>query len=198
MILIVAIDRFWVAGYCSGRARLARVRTKQQSARGNAVMSIFDPEILQELCGLSVGLCVTGAAVGLLLWLTGWWLHRFWIVLATTALAGILGLASGSVHGVQPLIAAVLLAIAAGILALALIRLVAFAAGGAAADSARSIDALTGRTLMASITGFQTVLARYPTFPRLPSPWLSTSMDTGGPLVVQAPLPQSGQPVNRW
>ena len=96
-------------------------------------MSIFDPEILQELCRLSVGLCATGTAVGLLLWLTGWWLHRFRIVLATTALAGILGLASGSVHGVQPLIAAVLLAIAAGILALALIRLVAFAAGGAAA-----------------------------------------------------------------
>jgi hypothetical protein len=97
-------------------------------------MSIFEPEILQELCGLSVGLCVFGAVVGLLLWLTGWWLHRFWIVLATTALAGIVGLVSGSVHGVQGLIAAVLLAVAAGILALALIRLVAFAAGGAVAS----------------------------------------------------------------
>jgi hypothetical protein len=96
-------------------------------------MAIFDPEILQELCSLSVSLCITGAVVGWLLWLTGWWLHRFWIVLAITALAGILGLASGSIQGVQPLIAAVLLAIAAGILALALIRLVAFAAGGAAA-----------------------------------------------------------------
>jgi len=96
-------------------------------------MSIYDPEILQELCGLSVGLCVTGAVVGWLLWLTGWWLHRFWIVLITTALSGILGLASGSVHGIQPLIAAVLLAMAAGILALALVRLVAFAAGGAVA-----------------------------------------------------------------
>ena len=96
-------------------------------------MSIYDPEILQELCGLSVGLCVTGAVVGWLLWLTGWWLHRFWIVLITTALSCILGLASGSVHGIQPLIAAVLLAMAAGILALALVRLVAFAAGGAVA-----------------------------------------------------------------
>jgi len=95
-------------------------------------MSLFDPEILQELCGLSLGPCITGAVTGFLLWLTGWWLHRFWIVLVTTAMAGILGLVSGSVHGVQPLIAAVLLAIAAGILAMALIRLVAFAAGGAA------------------------------------------------------------------
>lgn len=96
-------------------------------------MSVFDPDILLELSGLSFGLCVGGAAVGLLLWLTGWWLHRFWIVLAATAGAGILGLVSGSVSGIQALIAAVLLAIAAGVLALALVRLVAFAAGGAAA-----------------------------------------------------------------
>ena len=54
-------------------------------------MSIFDPEILQELCGLSFGLCVTGAVVGLLLWLTGWWLHRFWIVLAITVVVMGLG-----------------------------------------------------------------------------------------------------------
>jgi hypothetical protein len=96
-------------------------------------MSIFDPEILQELSNLSLGLCVGGAAVGWLLWLTGWWLHRFWIVLAATTLAGILGLVSGSANGIQAIIAAVLLAIAAGVLALALVRLVAFAAGGAAA-----------------------------------------------------------------
>jgi len=96
-------------------------------------MSIFDPEILQELSGLSLGLCVGGAALGWLLWLTGWWLHRFWIVLAATTLAGILGLVSGSASGIQAIIAAVLLAIAAGVLALALVRLVAFAAGGAAA-----------------------------------------------------------------
>ena len=94
-------------------------------------MSIIDPEIIQELVGLSLGLCIAGTVVGFLLWLTGWWFHRFWIVLATTAVAGILGLVSGTVQGLQPLIAAVLLAIAAGVLALALIRLVAFAAGGA-------------------------------------------------------------------
>jgi hypothetical protein len=96
-------------------------------------MSVFDPDILQELSGLSLGLCIGGAVVVLLLWLTGWWLHRFWIVLAATAGAGILCLVSGSVGGIQALIAAVLLAIAAGVLALALIRLVAFGAGGAAA-----------------------------------------------------------------
>ncbi len=96
-------------------------------------MSVFDPEILEELSGLSVGLCAGGTIVGFLLWLTGWWLHRFWIVLAATTAAGILGLASGPVSGIHALIAALLLAIAAGVLALALIRLVAFGAGGAAA-----------------------------------------------------------------
>src|SRR5437773_4502182 len=96
-------------------------------------MSLFDSEILQELSGLSFGICAGGVAVGLLLWLTGWWLHRFWIVLAATTLAGILGLVTGSSNGMQAVIGAVLLAIAAGVLALALVRLVAFAAGGAAA-----------------------------------------------------------------
>jgi len=96
-------------------------------------MSVFDPEILEELSGLSLGLCAGGVVIGLLLWLTGWWLHRFWIVLAATTAAGILGLVSGPVSGIHALIAAVLLAIAAGVLALALIRLVAFGAGGAAA-----------------------------------------------------------------
>ncbi len=96
-------------------------------------MAIFDPDILQELRGLSLGLCIGGAAVGWLLWLTGWWLHRFWIVLVATSAAGILGLVSGSGSGIQALLAAVLLAVAAGVLALALVRLVAFAAGGAAA-----------------------------------------------------------------
>jgi hypothetical protein len=65
--------------------------------------------------------------------LTGWWGHRFWIVLATTFLAGLFGLIKGPVLQVQPLVAGLLLAIAAGLLALALVRVVAFAAGGVAA-----------------------------------------------------------------
>jgi hypothetical protein len=95
-------------------------------------MSLIDSEIVKELCGLSVGMNVVGVVVGLMLWLTGWWAHRFWIVMITTALAGIAGLISGPVQGIRPLLAGLLLAVAAGVLALALVRLAAFAAGGAA------------------------------------------------------------------
>jgi hypothetical protein len=96
-------------------------------------MSLIDSEIVKELCGLSVGMSIVGLLVGLMLWLTGWWAHRFWIVLITTVLAGIVGIISSPVRGIQPLLAGLLLAVAAGVLALALVRLVAFAVGGLAA-----------------------------------------------------------------
>ena len=50
-------------------------------------MSIIATDILADLCGLSLGLIVLLLPVGLLLWLLGWWSHRFWIVLGTTVLA---------------------------------------------------------------------------------------------------------------
>ena len=57
---------------------------------------------------------------------------RFWIVLTTTVLAGVFGLLEASTWRVQPIAVAVLLAIAAGVLALALVRVVTFVAGGMA------------------------------------------------------------------
>jgi MFS family permease len=96
-------------------------------------MHLLAPDILTEARGLSAGAAAVGLGVGFLLWLLGWWGHRFWIVLFTTAVAGILGLLSGHSHGVQPLAAGLLLALAAGFLALALVRILAFVAGGAAA-----------------------------------------------------------------
>jgi hypothetical protein len=95
-------------------------------------MPMLAPDILAEARGLPVAISGTGAALGLALWATGWWYHRFWIVLFTTLLAGIFALASGPVSGVQPLVAAVLLAIGAGALALHLSRVIAFAGGGLA------------------------------------------------------------------
>lgn len=97
-------------------------------------MELFAPDVLAAAHGLSLGLCITGLVVGVLLWATGWWWHRFWIVLFTTVLGGILGLATTPLHGIEkPLVAGLLLAIAAGVLALALVRLVVFAAAGLAA-----------------------------------------------------------------
>jgi hypothetical protein len=96
-------------------------------------MSLLAPDILQEARQLSIAITATGLAMGLFLWLFGWRGHRFWIVLATTVSAGILGLQAGPNLGTQPLVAGLLLAVAAGVLALALVRVVAFIAGGVAA-----------------------------------------------------------------
>ena len=93
-------------------------------------MQLVAPDILSDACGLSVGLIIAGMILGVALWLFGWRCHRFWIVLITTVLAGVYGLYDGNVFRAQPLLAAVLLALAGGLLALALVRLLAFLAGG--------------------------------------------------------------------
>jgi hypothetical protein len=95
-------------------------------------MSLLAPDILEEARGLSVALTGVGLMVGLLIWMFGWRGHRFWIVLATTVMAGLFGLSAGPEYGTTPVIAGVLLAVAAGVLALALVRVVAFVAGGVA------------------------------------------------------------------
>jgi hypothetical protein len=95
-------------------------------------MQLLIPEVLEDVRGLSAGIAVTALVIGLLLWLFGWWGHRFWIVMAATVAAGVLGLYSAPTYQTQPWLAGLLLALAAGALALALVRLVAFAAGGLA------------------------------------------------------------------
>jgi hypothetical protein len=96
-------------------------------------MHLIDAEILADARGLSLGLCLTGIVLGLALWLLGWWGHRFWVVLGMTVLGGVYGLYEAQLLRSHPLVAGVLLALAAGLLALSLVRLLAFAAGGAAA-----------------------------------------------------------------
>jgi MFS family permease len=95
-------------------------------------MQLILPEILADARGMSVAVYITGLVLGLLLWMLGWWGHRFWIVLFTTVIAGIVGLSSGRAAGVQPFVAGLLLAITAGVMALALARMLAFVAGGVA------------------------------------------------------------------
>jgi hypothetical protein len=94
-------------------------------------MQLLAPDILDDARHLSPAVCLAAWAVGLLLWLLGWWGHRFWIVLAATTAAGVLGLAHGPA-GVPPLVAGLLCAVAAGALALDLARVLAFLAGGLA------------------------------------------------------------------
>ncbi len=97
-------------------------------------MQMVDPEILAAAQGLSPVLYAVGLMLGLALWLFGWKWHRFWTVLAITVLAGVYGLSDAApAMKAQPLVAGVLLALAAGMLALSLARLLAFGAGGFAA-----------------------------------------------------------------
>lgn len=95
-------------------------------------MTLVLPEILADARGLSVFVLAEGFAIGLFLWIFGWWSHRFWIVLITTVLAGVYGLYESQAFHTQPLLAGLLLALAAGLLALHLVRVLAFLAGGMA------------------------------------------------------------------
>ncbi len=93
-------------------------------------MQLIAPDILSDACGLSVALLIFGMVLGLALWLFGWAAHRFWIVLITTVLAGVYGLYDVAIFRAQPFIAALLLALVGGLLALALVRVLSFLAGG--------------------------------------------------------------------
>jgi hypothetical protein len=96
-------------------------------------MEWLTSDIVAEFCGLSLGVILTSCGLGLVLWLLGWWSHRFWIVLVTTVLAGVYGLQEAAALKTHPLIAGTLLAVAAGVLALHLVRLAAFVVGGVTA-----------------------------------------------------------------
>jgi hypothetical protein len=96
-------------------------------------MQLLVPDILEDAQGLSAAIAGMVLAVGFFIWLFGWRGHRFWIVLAATVAAGLMGLYTAPAIHSHPLVAGLLLAVAAGALALALVRFVAFAAGGLAA-----------------------------------------------------------------
>ncbi len=96
-------------------------------------MEIISPEILADVRGLSVGLCLTGLVLGLALWLLGWRRYRFWVVLAITCLGGAYGLCEAPLLRATPAVAGTLLALSAGVLALSLARVFAFAIAGCTA-----------------------------------------------------------------
>jgi hypothetical protein len=96
-------------------------------------MQLLAPDILEEARLLSPFLSGSGLLVGFLLWALGGRTHRFWLAMSVTLTAGVLGLTMGKDYGMQPLVAGLLLAVSAGALALSLVRLLLFAAGGLAA-----------------------------------------------------------------
>jgi hypothetical protein len=96
-------------------------------------MQLLAPDILEEARLLSPLLSSAGWVIGFLLWSLGGRTHRFWLAMSVTLTAGLLGLALGKDYGMQPLVAGLLLAVSAGALALSLVRILLFAAGGLAA-----------------------------------------------------------------
>jgi hypothetical protein len=95
-------------------------------------MHVIAPEMLAELRELPMAAKGTLLGVGIFFWTLGWWCHRFWVVTAATVAAGVAGLRLAPDYGVQPVVAALLSAVAAGMLALALVRVAVFAGCGIA------------------------------------------------------------------
>jgi hypothetical protein len=97
-------------------------------------MPLLAPDILTEARGLTPAVLGTACALGCALWLFGWRWHRFWIVAGITLAAGLLGLNAGrAAGGTQIMAAGILLAVAAGMMALELAKVFAFVAGGCGA-----------------------------------------------------------------
>jgi hypothetical protein len=97
-------------------------------------MQLIAPDILAEARGLTGAMAGTVAVLGFALWLFGWRWHRFWIVAGITLAAGLIGLNAGrTTGGTQVMAIGILLAVAAGLLALELAKVLAFVAGGCGA-----------------------------------------------------------------
>jgi len=96
-------------------------------------MQLIAPDILLEGRGLTGAMAGTILVLGLALWLFGWRWHRFWVVSGITLTAGVIGLNAGQAAGGQVLAVGLLLAVAAGMMALELARVIAFLAGGVGA-----------------------------------------------------------------
>jgi hypothetical protein len=95
-------------------------------------MKLLAPDVLELTREFAPGYAAAALLLGLFLWLFGARSHRFWFALVLTLSAGLVGLRYGRDHDVQPLVAGLLLALAAGALALALARVLLFVAGGVA------------------------------------------------------------------
>lgn len=98
------------------------------------MMQLIAPDILSEARGLTPAMSGTLCTLGMALWLFGWRWHRFWIVAGITLSAGLIGLNAGrNAGGTQVMAVGILIAVAAGMMALELAKVFAFVAGGCGA-----------------------------------------------------------------
>jgi hypothetical protein len=94
-------------------------------------MTVLSPELLADVLELPVAALWVLIGIGLGLALTGWKWHRFWLTISVSLISGLIGLRSAQSWGIQqPILAGVLLAAAAGCLALSLARVGLFLAYG--------------------------------------------------------------------
>ena len=94
-------------------------------------MEIISSKLVAEASELpSVVLALT-EAFGPLMWVLGWRIHRALFVAASTLIGGMYGLAHGPALGLYPVVAAGLLSLSAGGLALAVLRIGVFVVFGA-------------------------------------------------------------------
>jgi hypothetical protein len=99
-------------------------------------MEIISSKLVSEASELpSVVLALT-AAIGPLMWVLGWRIHRALFVAASTLIGGMYGLAHGPSLGLYPVIAAGLLSVSAGGLAMAMLRIGVFVVFGAVMELA--------------------------------------------------------------
>ena len=97
-------------------------------------MQILSPDVLADVLELPVPALLVLMGFGALLSLTGWRWHRFWLTICVSLISGLVGLRQAQAWGInQPIVAGVLLAAAAGCLALSLARVGLFLAYGLAA-----------------------------------------------------------------
>jgi hypothetical protein len=94
-------------------------------------MQVLSPDVFADVLELPLAALGIIAALGAAIALTGWRWHRFWLTITVSLVSGLIGIRQASVWGIeQPVMAGVLLATAAGCLALSLARVGMFLAYG--------------------------------------------------------------------
>jgi hypothetical protein len=101
-------------------------------------MEIISPQLVAKASELPSAVLLVTAAIGPLLWVLGWRVHRALFVAAATVAGGVYGLAHGPALGLYPIVAGMLLSLSAAGLALAMLRIGVFLVFGALADYAVS------------------------------------------------------------